>query len=128
MQAAAQLPSAPPSQAAQQPLNQLKNRRKVRQLQKTDTSTYAPALNLTGWGGCCASTVCCGRDRRCPASACRVEIAGRQFSLGMLSALVLGTMILGVLAYIVVVRPAHDGATAANYICCQPVLLYCDLT
>ena len=50
MQAAAQLPSAPPSQAAQQPLNQLKNRRKVRQLQKTDTSTYAPALNLTGWG------------------------------------------------------------------------------
>ncbi len=55
-----------------------------------------------------------GRDSLRPANARRVEFAGRQFSLGMLSALVLGTMILGVLAYIVMVRPAHDGTTAAN--------------
>ena len=33
----------------------------------------------------------------------------------MLSALVLGTMILGVLAYVMLVRPAHDGTTVA---CC----------
>jgi hypothetical protein len=42
MQAASQLPSGPPSQAAQQPLNQLKNRRKIRHLHKNDDSTCAP--------------------------------------------------------------------------------------
>ena len=49
-----------------------------------------------------------------------MEIAGRQFSLGMLSALVLGTMILGVLAYVMLVRPAHDGTAVA---CCVPTCL-----
>ena len=39
MQAGAQLPQGPPSGAQGQALNQLKNRRKIRRLHKTDDST-----------------------------------------------------------------------------------------
>ena len=48
------------------------------------------------------------------ASSRRVDIGGRQFSLAGLSTLVLGVMIAGVLAYILIVRPAHDGAPTAR--------------